>query len=106
MSDQKKLVAQGNLLQAHTWKGLLETQGIEVELRGEALIGGVGELPVDVQTVEIWVNVADIESAKKQLADLTLERPSWQCIHCNENNDASFEICWQCGAEVRITDEL
>ena len=39
MEERSRMVAGGNLLQAHTWKGLLETSGIEIELRGEALHG-------------------------------------------------------------------
>lgn len=41
MEERKVMVAGGNLLQAHTWKGMLETSGLRVELRGEALLGGV-----------------------------------------------------------------
>ena len=55
MEKRNRLVAGGNLLQAHTWKGLLEACGIEVQLKGEALLGGIGELPVDLQNVELWV---------------------------------------------------
>ena len=99
MEDTKLLLARGNLFQAHMWKGLLETYNIEVELRGEALSGGVGELPVDVQTVELWVYKSQISLAKKQLASLDVERPQWQCLQCHEMNEATFEICWQCGAE-------
>lgn len=35
------MVTGGNLLQAHMWRGLLETSGIEVKLLGEALLGGM-----------------------------------------------------------------
>lgn len=46
MEQRKVLLAGGNLLQAHTWKGLLETSGIEVDLKGEALIGEIGRAHV------------------------------------------------------------
>ncbi|QDF67552.1 DUF2007 domain-containing protein [Shewanella sp. SNU WT4] len=99
MQTSKRLVAGGNLLQAHTWKGLLESAGIVVELRGEALMGGVGELPVDLQTVELWVAHEQFELAESQLANLDADRPQWQCVKCHELNHASFELCWQCSAE-------
>ncbi|MFQ6370404.1 putative signal transducing protein [Shewanella sp. YIC-542] len=99
MEERKVLVAGGNLLQAHTWKGMLETCGITVELRGEALMGGVGELPVDMQTVELWVAESQLEQAQTQLALLDAEQPQWQCLQCHECNEASFELCWNCGAE-------
>ncbi|WP_295027932.1 DUF2007 domain-containing protein [Shewanella sp.] len=93
------MVAGGNLLQAHMWKGLLETSGIEVELRGEALLGGVGELPVDLQNVELWVSESRYELAKAQLGSLNAEGSRWRCVKCQEMNEASFDLCWQCGTE-------
>lgn len=35
-----------NIIDAHLVKGVLEQAGIPVYLRGEFLIGGIGELPV------------------------------------------------------------
>ncbi|MCH1919812.1 DUF2007 domain-containing protein [Shewanella sp. A3A] len=99
MEQRKVLVAGGNLLQAHTWKGMLETSGIEVELRGEALMGGVGELPVDMQNVELWVADCQCDKAQQMLAAMQVERPQWQCLLCHEYNEASFELCWNCSAE-------
>ncbi|QSX32434.1 DUF2007 domain-containing protein [Shewanella avicenniae] len=99
MEQRKVLIASGNLLQAHTWKGMLEASGIEVELRGEALMGGVGELPVDAQSVQLWVFSGQAEQAQLALAALDVEQPQWQCVQCHEFNHASFELCWQCSAE-------
>ncbi|KFZ37147.1 hypothetical protein HR45_12095 [Shewanella mangrovi] len=99
MEQRKVLVAGGNLLQAHTWKGMLEASGIEVELRGEALMGGVGELPVDAQSVQLWVLDSQLDQAQQALAALQVEQPQWQCVQCHEYNDASFELCWNCSAE-------
>ncbi|MCH1924716.1 DUF2007 domain-containing protein [Shewanella sp. C32] len=99
MEQRKVLVAGGNLLQAHTWKGMLETSGIEVELRGEALMGGVGELPVDMQNVELWVADCQCDKAQQMLAAMQVERPQWQCLQCHEYNEASFELCWNCSSE-------
>ncbi|MBT1446301.1 DUF2007 domain-containing protein [Shewanella sp. JM162201] len=99
MEQRKCLLAGGNLLQAHTWKGLLQTAGIQVELRGEALLGGVGELPVDLQNVELWVNESALPQALAQLESIACERPQWHCLNCHELNEASFELCWNCSAE-------
>ena len=99
MEKRIRNVAGGNLLQAHTWKGLLEACGIEVQLKGEALLGGIGELPVDLQNVELWVPESQYEQAKTQLESLNTESPQWQCVQCHEINEDSFELCWQCSAE-------
>ncbi|MCC4834586.1 DUF2007 domain-containing protein [Shewanella sp. 1_MG-2023] len=98
MEDRKVLLTGGNLLQAHTWKGLLETNGIMVELTGEALVGGVGELPTEMQTVDLWVNQNQLEQARSILESHDMDRPQWQCLHCHEMNDGSFELCWQCSS--------
>ncbi|GAA0789549.1 MULTISPECIES: DUF2007 domain-containing protein [Pseudomonadati] len=98
MEQRKVLLTGGNLLQAHTWKGLLETSGIDVDLRGEALMGGVGELPVDMQTVELWIDPEQLNAAQTLLASLDVEQPQWQCVQCHEQNEGSFELCWQCSS--------
>ena len=99
MEEHKQLVIGGNLLQAHTWKGLLESAGMQVELRGEALVGGVGELPLDMQMVELWVAREHVSEAQGLLSRLEVDLPQWQCVQCHEVNEGSFELCWQCGAE-------
>lgn len=99
MEERTRLVAGGNLLQAHSWKGMLEACGIEVELRGEALLGGIGELPTDLQDVELWVTESQYEAARAQLETLNTESPQWQCLKCHEMNEGSFELCWHCSAE-------
>ncbi|WP_434926752.1 DUF2007 domain-containing protein [Shewanella sp. HL-SH2] len=98
MEQRKVLLTGGNLLQAHTWKGLLETSGIEVDLRGEALMGGVGELPVDLQSVELWIDTDHLSEAQSILANLDVEQPQWLCVQCHETNEGSFELCWQCSS--------
>ncbi len=99
MEERKTLVAGGNLLQAHTWKGLLEASGIQVELRGEALLGAIGELPADLHDVELWVKESQLAQAQAQLHSLEVFSPEWQCVQCHEINEGSFELCWQCSAE-------
>ena len=29
---------------------------------------------------------------------------TWQCIHCGEDSPASFDRCWNCGAELLIPE--
>ncbi|MDH1469804.1 DUF2007 domain-containing protein [Shewanella sp. GD03713] len=99
MEERKTLVAGGNLLQAHTWKGLLEACGIHVELRGEALLGGVGELPAGLHNVELWVRESQLAKAQAQLSALDVVSPQWQCVQCHEMNEGNFELCWHCSAE-------
>ncbi|MCE9678708.1 DUF2007 domain-containing protein [Shewanella sp. AS1] len=99
MQEKARLVASGNLLQVHSLKGMLETCGIEVEIRGEALLGAIGELPTDLQDVELWVAESQYEHAVSQLEALESSSPKWQCVNCHEINEGNFELCWNCCAE-------
>jgi hypothetical protein len=99
MDERKALLTEGNLLQAHTWKGLLETCGICVELKGEMLLGGIGELPVDVQNVELWVAEPELAQAQAVLGSIEVDGPQWQCVQCHEMNETNFDLCWHCSAE-------
>ena len=42
----RNLYEASNAIEANLLKGLLETEGIEVFIRGEYLQGGIGDLPV------------------------------------------------------------
>jgi len=99
MQECDRMVAGGGLLEVHTWKGLLELCGIEVELKGEALLGGIGELPTGLHNVELWVPASQYAQAKAQLESLNTNGPQWQCLQCHEINENSFELCWQCSTE-------
>jgi len=59
-----------NAVVAHLVKGAIEAEGIEVNLRGEALAPAVGELPATVLQIEVQVGVADAERARALALDL------------------------------------
>ena len=62
-----------NLIDAHLVKGVLEQAGIPVYLRGEFLVGGIGELPVP-GLLALCVPEACEREARGALADLEVER--------------------------------
>ncbi|KXF82685.1 putative signal transducing protein [Enterovibrio coralii] len=87
-----------NSLEAHSLKGMLESEGIEVILKGESLSSATGELPADVMAVTLWV-ASEREAVARKALD-TYEAQSstvWLCGACQEENGGNFEICWQCG---------
>ncbi|WP_434357828.1 DUF2007 domain-containing protein [Parasalinivibrio latis] len=89
-----------NGLEAHSLKGMLESEGINVRLSGEALNGAVGELPADQTGVTLWVEEYRLSKAKEYLTRYESQvSVSWHCAGCGEENEGSFEICWQCGQE-------
>jgi len=91
--------------EAHYVKGLLESQGIASEVRGESLFGARGELPVTTDTApSIWIfDDAKFEEARSIIKEhehlnrtATPDRPKWKCDFCGEESEAQFTECWNC----------
>lgn len=103
MSEWLRVYQAANSLEAHTVKGALEASGVQVQLKGEALAGALGELPANVIEVTLHVRLQDFEQSQLILARYQQEeRPSWYCSHCGEHNAGSFELCWQCGQDAKM----
>tara|TARA_B100000809_G_scaffold224114_1_gene234072 strand:+ start:1501 stop:1809 length:309 start_codon:yes stop_codon:yes gene_type:complete len=83
-------------------KNILENHNIEVTLKNEFASGAAGLLaPIDTW-VELWIiNDHDEEKAEKTLAQALKQQGEhdWFCQQCQEQNDASFDSCWQCQTE-------
>ena len=95
--------SENRLLVGHA-RGLLEAQGIEVLMRNEFAAGATGEVPVFETWPELWVvNDRDYDRACGIIADAFRDSAAapWHCQRCGEENDASFEFCWNCGADFR-----
>ena len=92
--------------EAHFLKGLLAAQGIEAEIRGEALFSARGELPVTPETCpSVWVlDDSQLDRALLLIAEYdhrgrspdTLGVP-WRCSSCGEELEPQFTECWRCG---------
>jgi hypothetical protein len=93
----KQLYEASNLLEANLLKGMLQAEGFEILLSGEALTGGAGELPISVQQVWLWIDENAYTAARARLEQY--ENGSgvdWLCCHCGEANNSNFELCWHC----------
>lgn len=106
----KKVYTNENRFLVGNARNILEVDGIEVTLRNEHASSAMGELsPIDTW-MELWVvHDRDYDRActilDNALSDASA--PAWTCGGCGEANDASFELCWQCGAtgpEEPLTD--
>jgi len=94
--------------EAHLVKGLLEASGVHCEVRGEALWGTRGMVPVTVETApSVWIfDDADVDTAKTVIdryednipADSSNEG-TWICSSCGEPSEEQFTQCWNCGTE-------
>ena len=104
----KKVYTARNPTDAHFFKGLLESSGIEAQVQGEDLFGARGELPLTPDTLpSIWVrNDEDYDRAVEIIAELARRKESageigetWQCAACGVTHPDQFTQCWQCGAD-------
>ncbi len=90
--------------EAHLIRSYLEARGIAAIVRGEHLIGGIGELPVDV--CRVWIVedqdfVRADELVREYLsgdAERLHRNAGWCCRGCGEDIEGQFTDCWRCGA--------
>jgi hypothetical protein len=87
-------------------KNILESNGINVIIKNEFASSAMGEISAFDSWVEIWViDDSDYERAFTIIESSLSKQDAieWQCGQCAENNDASFELCWNCQKEKNIT---
>lgn len=81
---------------------ILEQAGVHAVWKNEYASSAIGEIaPLDTWP-ELWVmNDADYDPAIQIIANALSSptAPEWECTHCNEKNDAAFELCWNCQTE-------
>ena len=83
-------------------KNILEAHGIGVILKNEHASSVIGEVSAFDAWLEIWVkNDDDYPNACKIIeSSLSSENAAqWLCTRCDEEIDASFELCWNCQRE-------
>ena len=104
----KKVYIAKHPTEAHMIKGLLESYGISCEVRGEALFGVRGEVPMTADTLpSVWLyDDDDFEKARAIVADYDKGdkdhapgKSSWKCKKCGEVLEPQFTECWNCGAK-------
>ena len=101
----KKIYKAADSKEAHFISGLLKTYSIESKLLGQDLSIGIGELPLEVIQVSIFVHNENINKAKKIIENYEKNLLSddniknWKCKFCKNSNPGSFEICWNCNKD-------
>jgi len=103
---EDKLVAvyrAGNSIEGNFVQSLLVEEGIPVKLRPNSSSGRRG----DNGEVEVQVPAERFDAAKRVIdryeaglsSDEGADTRPWNCRRCGEENEASFESCWNCQAE-------
>lgn len=97
----KKLTTSDSLVTINHYKNILQSEGIECEIRNEHLGSILGEMPFPDVWPQLWVkNDLDYDRARQLLqADAQDESPAnpWRCKNCGEDNEGQFAACWNCG---------
>jgi len=81
-------------------KNVLISHGFEVALNNEFASGAAGSLAPFWP--EVWLLKDDnLEEALKivESFDTDISSITWQCSQCLEDNDQTFDYCWNCNAE-------
>jgi hypothetical protein len=102
-SELQRVHIARTLAEAYMVRDVLQTEGIPSVLRGEHLVGILGDVPLDQDSLpSVWVAEADAEWARAVLAAGTVadrgDGAAWTCSECGEQSEAQFTLCWRCGA--------
>lgn len=98
----KRVHSAANLPEAFILVNLLAERGIRARVLNANAASIAGELPIDAARPQVWVdNPADESRAREVIEAFTREQPSAatvRCPACDEENPASFDLCWKCGS--------
>ena len=95
----KRVFSSFNAVLVHHSRNLLEAEGIETEVRNQALSSAMGELPPAECQAEVWVlKDEDAPRAFGVLRRAPVTGPDWHCEECGESSGPQFTQCWKCGA--------
>lgn len=80
-------------------RNLIEAQEIKTFIKNEFAQGAVGEISAFDSWPEVWVFDDDDFDRATEITTTSLhvnKTDDWVCNNCSEQNDPSFEICWNC----------
>ena len=60
-----------------------------------------GEVPMDAARTELYVAASLVDKALEIIRSAqSLDGPDRACPQCGEMSPISFELCWNCGADL------
>jgi hypothetical protein len=96
------LLVRTDRTQAFLLRDLLAQHGIRAHVFNQNMSSIVGDVPPDVALPQVWLDDdADRDRAAEVLRDHRVARNRDGvifCGACREENPATFELCWSCGA--------
>jgi glycerate-2-kinase len=98
----QRLYTAGDRVEAYLLVDRLAQAGIKAHVFNQNMSSVVGDVPVDVAMPQVWLDDdADRARADAVLREYRIERNRKGvlfCRKCGEENPATFELCWKCGA--------
>ena len=98
------LLVRTDRTQAFLLRDLLAQHGIKAHVFNQNMSSIVGDVPPDVALPQVWLDDdADRDRASEVLRDYRVARNRDGvvfCGACREENPATFELCWNCGAAL------
>lgn len=96
----KLIYTHENIMVLHSAKNILELNGIEAFVKSEDIIPSGARLGIGNIFLELWImHDGDYDKARA-IIEKQIENPepkeSWFCPKCAEQNDGSFDVCWNC----------
>lgn len=97
----KQVYSAQDLIEAQFLKDFISENKIDVIIKGDILMGAIGEIPADT-TPSIWVlDESDYDRAKELVAAFrernSVNNSVWKCPDCDELIEPQFSQCWNCG---------
>ena len=98
----KKVFTAASLPEAQLLSDWLADRGVRTRIFNSNAASIAGELPIDASLPQLWVErPGDAQRARELIEGYFRARvtgPPVHCPKCGEDNPASFELCWACGA--------
>lgn len=104
MNDLQLLETVSLPYEAEHLQQVLESAGIEAFVEGMYGSNTFG-MNALMGSIKIKVRPSDLPRARQALMEaLNNVGREWYCGSCQEMNEASFDICWQCGGERSLVE--
>lgn len=96
----KRIYTHDNVVVLHSIKNVLALNNIESFVKNEHTAPVGAQHGINNIFHELWLNNDEDFDRAAVIIDKKIDNPpfkaAWVCSHCHEQNDGSFEICWQC----------
>ncbi len=95
------LLRPGDRLQAYMLRDILRMHGIAAHVFNEHMTSIVGDVPPDIAMPQLWLDderdLVRAQDVLREHAAQSQRRGRTFCPGCQEENPATFEVCWNCG---------